>query len=480
MISPSLYRSILMGQNQAPVQPDALAVPLRSHMDALMQPDPGLGVWKTAALAIAFGQAARRPAKWTVKDPEIQAETLPLASNETNRLLGFALDHRFPALVEYTLKGLVRKQQRVHPALLPDLLQWAVTQKAWWRADYLPVLGARGTWLAGQHAQWCHLIPSLTPPEPDAGTRETVSYLTHLRTCAPAQAHQWLLTAWNEQSAATKADCLLAIEPTLDADDEPLLQLALKDKSQRVKDIALRLAHSLAGSVQVQTAGAMLRKTFRLESTKYLGLVSKTSIQTSFKPDLNELSLTGISIQADGPQPDSIKVLEQLIGIAHPKDWLPALAGEKTSLDNLLTDRALLPFLPAIQTAVLNHRSEEYALLLLRNWANAQPALLALIQDPKTRLNLALPRLHSPRETFEALLQNPESPPWPTGFAGQALNALSTYPYLLDQFPHNRFFCAFPLIALPSENDPGLSRALYSRLNEGLLLFSQIQKSLQP
>ncbi|HEU0053106.1 MAG TPA: DUF5691 domain-containing protein, partial [Longimicrobium sp.] len=159
------------------------------------------------------------------------------------------------------------------PEHLPALLTMA-TVRTELRPLVLPVLGARGRWLARQEAKWAWAAdvaagpPSVEEEEKawETGTADArATALARVRRVDPALARGWLERAWPKAGAKERVALFNALGVGLSPDDEEFLDAALDDRRREVRDAAARFLRLLPGSRLVARMTERARSLLRLE-----------------------------------------------------------------------------------------------------------------------------------------------------------------------------------------------------------------------
>jgi hypothetical protein len=163
------------------------------------------------------------------------------------------------------LLAAMRDAGYVLPApLLPELLDIA-SRSPVVRPLVVPVLGARGLWLAGHRADWRQAIGAVSGDDrrgvgaaagdeggPEAwrvGTPgERWAYLAALRERDPRAGRELLAAGWGREAKEERARLLGALARGLSADDEEFLEDALGDRAVEVREAARTLLAWLPGS----------------------------------------------------------------------------------------------------------------------------------------------------------------------------------------------------------------------------------------
>ena len=140
------------------------------------------------------------------------------------------------------------------------LLPMALTQTP---SDCRPAMavavGERGRWLGQFNRQWAWVGETLTDESdampPDAETiweegaqGQRAEALSRLRKVDPTRAREWVSDAWKREKVDARVAFLETFEVNLSADDEEFLNVALGDKTERVREVAARLLTSLPAS----------------------------------------------------------------------------------------------------------------------------------------------------------------------------------------------------------------------------------------
>jgi hypothetical protein len=198
------------------------------------------------------GQAQRAPAP---------SDTTPRAPARAAALLA-RLEHvpHAAALLAEWLRLLQRHGGHLPVHILPKLLGTA-TGKPALRAQLLPVLGARGRWLAQVQPEWAWAADTAQDGTAlwETGTLDQrVAVLQAWRRRDPAGARTALAATWTSEPPEHRAALLAALDSGLGADDEAFLEAALDDRRKEVRGAAQRLLAILPGSALSQRMLARL------------------------------------------------------------------------------------------------------------------------------------------------------------------------------------------------------------------------------
>lgn len=200
-----------------------------------------------AALESAFVAAGSVPV--TCPPPESAADDdrplLPPAAAERLRAL---LTVRSDLLGEWL--GAARGFRAPH-GIVVDLLERASSLDEELRDKLVVLLGPRGRWLAQQNPRWSDLM---TPDTTDLTTWQHGSaaarrrWFRALRARDPAAATELLTATWKTETASVRQNLLGELAAGSGAYDDDLLEVALGDRSRKVRDTALELLRRLPDS----------------------------------------------------------------------------------------------------------------------------------------------------------------------------------------------------------------------------------------
>jgi Family of unknown function (DUF5691) len=122
------------------------------------------------------------------------------------------------------------------------------------RSALLPLLDARGRWLANLNKDWQWAVGNVETLEDVVKTFETSSKaartlaLQSLRETDANAARALLETTWKQDPAAERKDFIAVLQTNLSNDDETFLEAALSDRSGDVRDAAASLLSQIPSS----------------------------------------------------------------------------------------------------------------------------------------------------------------------------------------------------------------------------------------
>jgi hypothetical protein len=310
--------------------------PLAAPLDALLPPadalqaEPALwlslgalDLWERSGFLPPAGSA--QPAAQT--SPEAAPpERLRACPPAAEAVLARLLRGQHPASLQREwLHLLQRHGGHLPPRFLPRLLDTATRQPAL-RAQLRPVLGERGRWLAGLHAEWSWAAASVDTDTDDTsdgawdtGTPEQrLDLLQAWRARDPQLARAALAAAWPTETPEQRAALLPALAVGLGVEDEAFLEAALDDRRKEVRVAAQRLLASLPGSQLGQRMLARLLPLLRLDKP-WLG---KAHIELTLPPEYHaDMRRDGIGIAAHPSIGEKAGWVADMLAATDPRVW---------------------------------------------------------------------------------------------------------------------------------------------------------------
>jgi hypothetical protein len=236
-----------VGQTATGTSVDTLQLPGVSTERNLLLRAGALAVYRAAGHTPNAAPAAQTPA------PE---ETKPECPPSVAALMESLLSARNGVLLAEAVARFNQVGYRLPHLLLPMALTQAPRDC---RPAMALAVGERGRWLGQFNRHWGWVGERLADESdavpPDAETiweegalGQRVEILTRLRKADPAQAREWVSAAWKREKVDARVAFLETFEVGLGAEDEELLDIALGDKTERVREVAARLLTSLQTS----------------------------------------------------------------------------------------------------------------------------------------------------------------------------------------------------------------------------------------
>ena len=251
----------MLGTERQPAQPLMAYGGLRAllkQLDTTQREDWLLGA---AALSAVYERAGVLPSKDSGElDTPCAPELSPMISGRGGSLLGRLLEGEYAPLLPECLELMARAQRIAPPELLPGLLASGATH-AELRELIMPVLGARGLWLAARNPDWSW-VGGAGPEESAWSTGKTparLRVLRRLRQTNPAQALDLLKATWQAETPEDRAAFVAELATGLSSSDEPFLEAALDDKRKEIRRVAASLLSRLPDSALVRRLTELVR-----------------------------------------------------------------------------------------------------------------------------------------------------------------------------------------------------------------------------
>lgn len=268
MTNDPLIAAALLGTSRMVAMPAAPVPALEATWAAIPMDNPAAGILQGLAVLRTLHRAGvNSSADETSCDPcppETKEEFAPAAVDLLKRML----DGEFPEVLPECL-NLASKSPRVVPArLLPDLLNAASSNSA--LREIAPSLaGERGMWIARKHSNYSWLLETATVPEnawDDGMPAERIAWLHQTRSTDPARAAAAIASQWSGEDPSMRESLLRVIcEKPLPCDEEWLENLALRDRRQEVRGLAVIALVQIDASAFRKRAHDRLRSYVKIE-----------------------------------------------------------------------------------------------------------------------------------------------------------------------------------------------------------------------
>ena len=372
--------------------------------------DPALGALRSAAVLAACGQAGACALE--------QTQALPAAApaerfaapppGPLNEGLGGVMQEGPSRLQHEALLRLATLGLRLPHGLLPLALE-AGRRSLTLRAPLLPVLGARGLWLASQHDDWAWAAGVAGADADDASAwsegslAQRCAWLQRLRQRDAAAGRAELEQALPALPAKERADLLAALATGLGPDDEALLERLCSDRSREVRQQAQSLLLGLPSSARVQRAQADVAALLKQERLLLLGKRWTLDAPSDTQPDA-----VLDPMETERPKTDSLGErawrLMQRVRQVPLSWWCQHMETAPAALMDWATrtdwSEALLR---GWRDALLRDPQPDWCEAMLRHW----PSALQLHQRP-AQLMALLPLAACERFWQEALDRSPD------------------------------------------------------------------------
>jgi Family of unknown function (DUF5691) len=279
-----IINTALLGTEKKPVAVAALPMPLQEAA-AIITEQPATDkeeqFLQLAAVSFNFRQSGIKPLhEATLSFPEAEAESRRYCSIRAAQVLKDILAEDTPPLLAFWLDHCTAAQQLVSPDLVPTLLNRAVNHKAMQPA-VTAVCGRRGEWLSRFNSAWeFSAVVDEDQLWQTGQPEQRKALLRRMRRQDPAKAREWLIQSWPQENANTRLELVKQLDGTMQPEDEPFLLNQLNERSQKIKDEAIRLLKQLPGSILITKYQELVQPMIFLKKEKtMLGMMTKTSLQ---------------------------------------------------------------------------------------------------------------------------------------------------------------------------------------------------------
>lgn len=466
-------RLAILGTGQTPASEADLS---GSPVDALVALVAGLGR-EQALLARAGGygflrRAAAVPEPRALRGEPAPAETLGACSARLGTLLVTLLDESDDALLAEALERLAGARLRLPEELLPRAL--SKTSRAL-RAQLHVVLGERGRWLARQRAAWAWGATAVAARDElpadfearweEGSAAERREWLRTLRRLDRSRARELITASWKQEKAEQRLGWLEVIAADTRADDEPLLEGMLGDRSSGVRMAAARtlwrLPESALGRRLHERADALV--SFELPAPSLLGklraLVSSDARGTwrvTLPPEAFDPRWERDGIAETAPQGVGRRQwwLMNVLSAVPPAHWTARFSAEPERLIAALGGHEFeAVVLDGLVAAALRHDARDWFAPL---WDAVSQRAEASVLTPNQLAELSA-RLN-PEQAESRMLASMAAGqharlaafphPWPASVAAHVIGALSRYePAWTELLPIAAY--ALPVASLP-------------------------------
>ncbi len=274
-----------------------------------------------ASVAVNYRKCGVQPLNKSLVISKAEAEDSAYCSTLAHRILNDIIAAESIPLLNLWLELCLKNNQIVLPEWIPVLLDFGVRHKQL-QSLLLAVTGKRGKWLMQFNEAWKVEVKSTDEAIWQTGTlNERKGYLQKLRTTEPARARESLQQAWAAENANTKAELLKLLATNIGDEDVPWLEQLVNEKSQKVKDEALRLLKLCPASSIVQKYWDIVKQSIHIKKERgILGIGSKTVLEIELVTNIDEsVFKSGIEkITSQKNVSDNDFILYQLIAAVPP------------------------------------------------------------------------------------------------------------------------------------------------------------------
>lgn len=310
----------LIGCERKPLSLNEATGKLGGLLGRLDQNDREGALLGAAALVSLYERAGSLPLKDMLPLPEAcELDAAPRCSERAVDHLAMMLGGEYRELLPEWLAKTAAAGRRAPEELLPPLLELGAAREEP-PDEILPVLGARGRWLAAQNPDWVYAVARYDETLWETGgSQQRWAVLTELRKRDATRGRELLASTWAQESPQDRANFLAALEIGLSLDDEAFLESALNDRRKEVRGAAANLLARLPESALRRR---MLERVRPLLTFKLNRLKRKT-IEVTLPAACDK------AMQRDGvePKPYSQDIgekawwLQQMLSLIPPDVW---------------------------------------------------------------------------------------------------------------------------------------------------------------
>lgn len=266
-------------------------------------------------------------------------------------------------------------------------------------------VGERGAWLGRFNDEWRwasdelkHQIEDI-PANADAiwrdgSSADRLQTLAYWRASDPEQARDAVMAIWRQTKADFRSRMLATLAPTWSdvvATDEPLLEMALDDRSGSVRNLAQRSLAYIPGSAYRQRAIARADALVSM-GRKKLSVTAPEAYEKSWERD-------GIERKARQGTDEPAWWLTQIIALTPPDHWVERFGRTPADLLAAAPDSHFVEFMEGLADAVMRYQAEDWAPALLELWRQRPDRRSKLEHIP----TFFTPLRFLPRQELEAI-----------------------------------------------------------------------------
>lgn len=347
------------------------------------------------ACAAALAGAGTRRAQ-PIEVADTGDDSRAVTGEEATRILADIVALRDPLLAEEWANLAAARGSRIHPAMLPPVLDWCESDVRV-RECFDGVLSERGFWLARRRDSWRQCVPTLLAEDArrvwgEAKGTIRLAALRALRRSKPEAARELAESVWAEASAEDRAATLAVMRDRLTMDDEPWLETCLDDRSKPVRQQAAELLAILPESrlaqrmreraaMYLRVAPGANERWSRGARKDTITLDRSSSCDRAMRRDGLVDSASSVSVRhwlslthVDAPsrwRHSDLWLALQVLAAAPPG---PVRDGQTTSLDPRDVILAVMAeewgqdVLIAWEASAVRHRHEAWAVAMIESW----------------------------------------------------------------------------------------------------------------
>lgn len=451
MIADEILKAALLGTAKYMPSPSPLLQETGAKI-AEQQTDPEDRFLKLAITTLLYEEAGKNPLTVENTLPACPSEALPVATEKLCGYIYTALLAKDDTLFEYLIHIVHKQNQVLTSELVPLVLNKALEHKKSAHA-LIKTCGETGRWLCRLNENWRIFFEESEEDNTwETGNFESRKiFLKNIRRTDPAKAIELLKQALPAENAANRLALLEQLDTHLSLSDEPLLQSLLKDKSQKVKETALRFLRKIQGSFLNESYLAYILAVVSIQEERHLLITKKKVliIKKDVLPD-EDLLKTGIDkVSSDKGVPDHIYIIGQMLQYIDPTILAQHLAVTEPDLIQLFLrhpeSKHLLSFL-AVSASVFKNKSWAFALLNRPEVNNIN--LLDALPEAE-RVPFYEQFIDRNLQQLLTYLLDEDYTLLPLALSGSLLLHLSKNPYLITQPVYQRLALHLPTQVLP-------------------------------
>lgn len=274
-----------------------------------------------AAVAFNYRKCGVMPVNKIVERTVAKEEVKVYCSSEAHQVLNDVLSIESQSLFALWLQECNNKNQIVLPEYIPLLFDLALKYKQLQQL-IIPIAGKRGEWLLPLNNTWKFEPAGVNEDLWQTGTLDQrKNFIKELRQTDPTKARELLQQAWAQENANTKAELLKQLTLGISNEDVEWFEQLMSEKSQKVKEEALKLLKQIPTSYIVQQYWEILKQSLHIKKERgLLGIGSKTVLEIALINNIDEsIFKSGIEmIASEKNSSDNDFILYQLISAVPP------------------------------------------------------------------------------------------------------------------------------------------------------------------
>lgn len=445
-----IINTAIIGTDKKTINAASLDIELQTILEQLETKDEDKErvFLNVCAMISNYRKAAFIPASIVVDDIQLCAsESFEYCSASAVAALQAILDDDNKSLLNYFLKKCQSLNLIIPPYFLNQLFEKAEKEEQL-RTSVVSCFGERGKWMAKFNNDWEFDKTALNNQDIfDHGALEDrKKVLKAWRVISPSEARVAIEKVWSQEQAAVKLEFLKILEDQLEIEDEPFLKLCLKEKSQKVKDLALYLLKKLPASFIVEEVWNFVKPLVQIEkSSSFLGLINKESLEIKLNFDIPEhFKSYGIShIDADKEFTEKEFTMHQLIEIIPVWYWEEHFKLSPLEMLTLFNKSdQTKKYINALALSCNSYQSLAWALVLYKNFNSL---CLSAVKDfdMKTKQEIVLSEKEYLQDIY--LILNDEYAEWDLNFALNLIHKTAQEPYIFTKQYYRNLIHHFPV-----------------------------------